>query len=164
MRQRACSHRSAWRHSGGGGIGEQSSLWLGGGGMTEQSSLWLGGGGMAERSSAWLGGGGMAERSSAWLGGGGMAEQSSAWLGGGGITEQSRAVLGGGGIAEHDTFSVSNSILLMLRLAPAPRPGSDPSGQLGSPHHDPGPVAAEQVAGELERLPGLGVGGPLDQH
>jgi hypothetical protein len=36
-------------------------------------------------------------------------------VGGGGMAEQSSAVLGGGGITEHDTASVSNSMLLMLR-------------------------------------------------
>ncbi len=42
--------------------------------------------------------------------------------------------------------------------------GSEPAGQLGSPDHDPGAVAAEQVACEFERQSRARVGGAFDQH
>jgi hypothetical protein len=173
---------------GGGGIFEHDSAVLGGGGMGEQlSSAWLGGGGMAEHDSLVVGGNGIADRESSVLGAVGMAEHDSAVVGATGIAEQSRVVLGGGGMAEHETAVLGGggilvqdstvlggggmtdpgSITPMLRPAARPdktRPRSHVSGQLGCPHNDPGPVAAEQVTGKLQRLPGPGVGGPLHQH
>jgi hypothetical protein len=167
---------------GGGGLSDPGSTVVGGGGMTEADSAVLGGGGIAEQDeSVVLGGGGITDPDSAVLGGGGIAEHDESVVqGGGGITgppspksrwdvsqvqltgELSNSRSGGEwALKSADQAALAPiSILPIVRLARRFR--NRPSGKIktssavfgqpGGPQHDPRPVPAEQVPGELKRL------------
>ena len=174
--------------SGGGGTAEQvASAVAGGGGIAEHDgSAVFGGGGMTDPDRLVRGGGGIAEQASAVLGGGGMNDPERAW-----VIRPHLPVLPGLNIASPSSGPARDhppdSIPLYCndrppsRKIPSPPPpphfmimscfgrylsltahdhetrGSD----VGGVDDDAGAVAAEQVAGEFERLAGTGVGGPL---